>query len=205
MSAQAKSANSPIEAAENLKSISEPVAAAPESSERSKKSRDAAGRVRELLSEVRRLRANIDALKGELLVVTQQKDKLETAERNRQLAAEEKEKQDQKKAEDHRLLCFRALVDCAHQTGCYKRHPDFDSRVKRSQQFLSTQLLEAILLFPKNQAPELLYTIACNPEAAAKLSAHAPLPQLFWLMNMGGEFSEQLKWASFLESGKNAS
>lgn len=162
-------------------------------------------RLRELLAEIKRLRSDLSALKGELLAATQERDQLKERETQRQVVADEQERVAQQKAQEHRLLCFRALIDCGHQTGAYQRHPDFDSVVKRAQHLMSTQLLEAILCFPKDQAPELLYAIAQNPEASAKLSGLTAVPQLFWLMNMGGEFKERAKWVNLLEAGKNAS
>jgi seryl-tRNA synthetase len=146
--------------------------------------------------ETERLRTELEKLRGEMLDVLSENAELKGREEQRLWAQDEDAKNAKQVADDHRLLCFRALVDVSHQTGAYTRHPDFDTRMKRAEQSFSTSLLESILCFPPAMAPELAYSVASTPGAALKLSSLPPSAQVFWLVKLNGEFEEKLKWAN---------
>jgi hypothetical protein len=179
--------------------------------------KNAGGRILELLAEVKKLKQELvearqvlacpdpvteevrrerEKLRMDMMDVLAENAELKSREEQRLLAAEEDAKNARQVAEDHRLLCFRALVDVAHQTGAYQRHPDFDTRLRRTQQSFSTPLLESILCFPPAIAPELAYAIASEDAAAAKLSALSLSAQLFCLIKMNGEFEERIKFSN---------
>lgn len=181
------------------------------------KKRNAATRIPELLSDLKVERqkraqdhieaqaalaaadAEITRLKGELLDACQERDVLKQREEDRIFQFDEDQKAAAQVARDHRLLCFRALVDVAHQTGAYRRHPDFDTRVRRAETLFSTELLEAILMFPAQIAPEMAYSIA-SAGAAQKLSSLGLIPKFFLLANMAREIADQIKFQLLRES-----
>jgi len=172
--------------------------------QKSHKAKGAPARIAELLAEVKSLKAERDGLvrshgteleklRGELLNVLAENSEMKSREEQRMWQADEDTKARTKAADDHRLLCLRALVDVAHQTGAYTRHPDFDTKMRRAETQFSTQLLEQILMFSPRIAPELAYALAGDPKAAARVSALPIVAGCFMLSKIAGPFEDALK------------
>jgi hypothetical protein len=161
-------------------------------------------RVKELLAEVKQLRserervatahnAELEKLRAELLAVLAENADFRSREEQRMWQADEDAKAARQVADDHRLLCFRALIDVSHQTGAYTRHPDFDSRMMRAETLFSTQLLEQILNFSPQVAPEVAYALASDPKSAARVSALPLVAGTFLLCKFAEPFEDAIK------------
>jgi hypothetical protein len=193
--------------------MSAPVVSASPLPPNARKPRGAETRIRELLSEVKTLKceservaaehkaeleklgqahaAETDRWRGELLTLAQEKAELaDWKEAHLRLIAEAEEVEHQQ-VRDQQLLVLRALIDCAHQTGAYARHPDFDSRLRRAE--LSTRTIEMILMFPTAIAPELAYVLACDPKAGARLAALPIVAGFFMLSKIVEQFVDAAK------------
>jgi hypothetical protein len=166
-------------------------------------------RIRELLKEVKTLKDErderarvhgmaLEKLRGELLNVLAENSDMKSREEQRMWQADQDAKAARQVADDHRLLCFRALIDVSHQTEAYTRHPDFDSRMKRAETQFSTQLLEQILMFSPQVAPEVAYALASDPKAAARVSALPLVAGVFLLCKFAQPFEDQIKLAKLV-------
>jgi hypothetical protein len=161
-------------------------------------------RIRELLKEVKTLKgeqiererahsAELEKLRGELLHVLAENSDFKAREEARLWQVDEDSKTARQVADDHRLLCFRALVDVAHQTNVYALAPDFDTRMKRAEQLFSTDLVEEILCFPRPIIAQMAYVVASDEKLARRLSSLAVIPAVFVLCGIAQQFADAAK------------
>jgi hypothetical protein len=183
---------------------SAPVVTAASRPANSRKPKGAGIRIHELLGEVKTLkaeqierervhRAELEKLRAELLAVLAENADFRSREEQRMWQTDQDAKAAQQVADDHRLLCFRALVDVSHQVGAYQRHPDFDSKMRRAETHFSTQLLEQILMFSPQVAPEVAYALASDPKSAARVSALPLVAGVFLLCKFAEPFEDAIK------------
>jgi ubiquitin len=153
------------------------------------------GRLKEqaMAGDATELRSQVEILKGELLAVCAENSDFKAREEQSSLQAEEDRKAVEQRALEHRTLCFAALIDCATQTGFRKRMVDFDTRLRHSEEFISTALMEAVLMFPKNIAPELAYALASDHRGCQRLSGLPAVAQIFALSKIAGSIEDGRK------------
>jgi hypothetical protein len=136
---------------------------------------NAASRVSQLLTERGLLRRQLvearqalDAADAEIDKLRDENDLYRRAEEDRLFIVHEKEKAEAQRVSEYLQLCLAAIIECAHDTGAYARHPDFDSRLSRAN-YLRSHVLECCLQFHKAVAPELVYALACDEASYWKL------------------------------------
>jgi hypothetical protein len=176
-----------------------------------RKNKGAPARILELLAEVKNLKSQreqdrieaqaalamadeqIEKLREELLAVHAENDDYKSREEQRLFDLQDAGNAREQEAVERLELCLKALIDAAHQSGAYQRHPDFDSKMKRAT--FSTSLLEVILCnFSKEMAPELAYALANERAAIAKLSALPLVAQISWLAKIATEIENRVKF-----------